>query len=288
MSTARRLAAGRVPRMVCQGVAEKGPCTHLQSFRALGGSIASALPTLFVRVSLFPTAKGSARMKVLVIDHDLDLLDLVAYALRREGYDVLVAPDADLALERWASDKPDIVLVDVNLPKTDGFEVCRRIRAESNTPVMILTARDDEDDIVRGLHLGADDYVIKPFSVKQLIARMTAVLRRYKTEAYRQPATEVRAGDLVLDLRSHEVTRAGKPVPLTRTEFRILYMLALNEGRIIPYSRLIEYAWGYYGDTSSDLLKAHISNIRRKAGLRLEGKRGIKSVFRVGYSLAIS
>jgi DNA-binding response OmpR family regulator len=227
-------------------------------------------------------------MKVLIVDHDLDLLDLVAYALSREGYAVLAAPDGEQALQRWASDNPDIVLLDCNLPKIDGFEVCRRIRADTNTPVIMLTACHEEDNILRGLHMGADDYLIKPFSVKQLSARMTAVLRRYNSDSYREPVSEVRVGDLLLDLQSHQVIRAGKLVQLTRIEFRLLYMLALNEGRIIPYSRLIEYAWGYYGEASSSLLKAHMSNIRKKVGLHPQGSHGIKSVFRVGYSLAIS
>jgi DNA-binding response OmpR family regulator len=224
-------------------------------------------------------------MKALIVDHHLDLLDLVEYALSREGYAVVAAPDGEQALQRWASDNPDIVLLDTNLPKIDGFEVCRRIRAESSTPVIMLTACHEEDDIVRGLQMGADDYVIKPFSVKQLSARMAAVLRRYKSDSYQQPVSEVRVGDLLLDLQSHQVIRAGKPVQLTRIEFCILYMLALNQGRIIPYSRLIDYAWGYYGKASSDLLKSHISNIRKKVGLRPEGTRGIKAAFRVGYTL---
>jgi DNA-binding response OmpR family regulator len=227
-------------------------------------------------------------MKVLVVDHDLDLVDLVRYALRREGYDVLVAPDGEQALQRWESENPDIVLLDGNLPKIDGFEVCRRIRHQSRIAVIMVTARDEEKDILRGLHSGADDYMTKPFSVKQLTARMKAVLRRYQPDLSGQPASQVRVGDLVLDLQSHQVIKAGKPVQLTRLEFRILYMLALNEGRIIPYSRLIEYAWGYYDEGSSSLLKAHICHIRKKVDLPPNGTRGIKAVFRVGYSLAIS
>ena len=115
---------------------------------------------------------------------------------------------------------------------------------------------------------------------------MKAVMRRCQTDPYRQPASEVRVGDLVLDLQSHEVTKAGTPVQLTRLEFRILYMLALNEGRIIPYSRLIEYAWGYYDEGNSNLLKTHICHIRKKLALAPSGKRGIKAVLGVGYSLS--
>src|SRR5215216_7596408 len=117
-------------------------------------------------------------MKVLVVDDDVDLLDLMTYALRREGYNVVAAVDGQQALQRWESENPDIVLLDGNLPKVDGFEVCRRIRHESKTPIILLTARDDEPDIVRGLTLGADDYVTKPFSTTQLLARIRAVLRR--------------------------------------------------------------------------------------------------------------
>jgi DNA-binding response OmpR family regulator len=134
-------------------------------------------------------------MKVLVVDDDVDLL---TYALRREGFGVIGALDGMQALDRWESNNPDIILLDAKLPKLDGFEVCRRIREESQAPpIIMLTARDEEEDIVRGLHLGADDYVTKPFSVKQLVARIRAVLRR-QAVVYRQAATVLRVGDLAL------------------------------------------------------------------------------------------
>lgn len=224
-------------------------------------------------------------MKVLVVEDDVDLLDLTTYALRREGYTVLAAIDGQQGLHRWESDNPDIVLLDANLPKLNGFEVCRRIRHESATPVIMLTARDDEEDIVRGLQLGADDYVTKPFSAKQLTARMKAVLRRCQTDPYRQAVSQLTVGDLYLDLQSHEASKAGKLVQLTPLEFRILYMLAMNEGRVIPYSRLVEYAWGYdSGD--ANLLKTHICHIRKKLGLPPNKEGGIRAVPGVGYSLA--
>ena len=242
-------------------------------------------------------------MKVLLVDDDADLLDLMTYALRREGYDVLAAVDGQQALARWEHDRPDIVLLDGTLPKLDGFEVCRRIRHASSTPIILLTARDDEADVLRGLQVGADDYVTKPFSAKLLAARMKAVLRRSAADPYRQAQREVRVGDLALDLQSHAVTRAGTPVQLTPLEFRILYLLAMNEGRVIPYSRLVEYAWGYYDEDTSTLLKTHISHIRKKLGLAAtprepgsattNGRSGhdqptgvIKAVLGVGYCLA--
>ena len=227
-------------------------------------------------------------MKALVVDDDEELLDLMTYALRREGYTVLGAIDGLQAINRWESDKPDIVLLDGNLPKLDGFEVCRRIRHQSPTPVIMLTARDDEADIVRGLQVGADDYVTKPFSTKQLLARMRAVLRRCQPDPTRQPASEVRAGTLVLDLNAHQVRRGETLVQLTPLEFRILYLLAMNEGHVLPYSRLIEYGWGYYDEHTSTLLKTHISHLRAKLGLSATQPGGIKAVLGVGYCLTRS
>ena len=221
-------------------------------------------------------------MKVLLVEDDADVLDVTTYALRREGYTVLAAIDGQQALQRWEAEQPDIVLLDANLPKLNGFEVCRRIRQESQTPVIMLTAQDE--DVVRGLTLGADDYVTKPFSAKQLTARMKAVLRRTQADSYRRATSEVRAGDLHLDLQSHEATKGGKQVQLTPLEFRILYLLGINEGRVIPYSRLVEYAWGYEGGDAS-LLKTHISHLRRKLGLPGDGPGSVKAVPGVGYTL---
>jgi DNA-binding response OmpR family regulator len=201
---------------------------------------------------------------------------------------VSTAKDGEQALQRWEAERPDLVLLDGNLPKLDGFEVCRRIRHQARTPIIMLTARDEEADVVRGLQLGADDYVTKPFSTKQLTARMRAVLRRCQTDPSREAAREVRVGALSLDLQSQGVIKAGTRVQLTPLEFRILYLLAMNEGRIIPYSRLVEYAWGYHGEGSSSLLKSHISHMRRKLDLPADGKGAVKAVLGVGYSLTRS
>jgi DNA-binding response OmpR family regulator len=223
-------------------------------------------------------------VKVLLVEDDVDLLDLTTYALRREGYEVVAAVNGQQALARWEAERPDIILLDGNLPGLNGFEVCRRIRQAGATPIVMLTARDQEEDLVRGLQLGADDYVTKPFSAKQLVARMTAVLRRSQADSYTQATREVRAGDLVLDLQSHEATKAGRAVQLTVLEFKRRYMLALNEGRVIPYSRLVEYAWGYDGG-DANLLKTHISHIRDKLGIGRDEPGGIRAVAGVGYSL---
>jgi DNA-binding response OmpR family regulator len=226
-------------------------------------------------------------VKILVVDDDADLLDLTGYALRREGFEVVQAVDGEQALQRWERESPDLVLLDANMPKMNGFEVCRQIRQASTTPVIMLTARDDEEDILQGLELGADDYVTKPFSAKQLIARIKAVIRRAQGDPYRQPVSELRAGDMVLDLQSHEARKSGDVVQLTPLEFRLLYMLAMNECRVIPYDRLVEYAWGYDGGDSS-LLKTHMSHIRSKLGIGATGPGSIRAIPGVGYSLSRS
>src|SRR5688500_11928625 len=224
-------------------------------------------------------------MKVLIVDDDVDHVDLMTYALRREGYTVCTAIDGLQALERWEADKPDIVLLDGSLPKLDGFEVCRRIRHESKTPIIMVSARDEDRDVISGLQYGADDYVCKPFNAKQLTARMQAVLRRCQPDPYRQPASEVRAGNILLDLQSHAVQVDGRPVELTPLEFKLLYVLAVNEGRVVPYSRLIEYAWGFFNEQSSALLKTHICHIRQQLGMDTGRRSRLKAVFGVGYSL---
>ena len=225
-------------------------------------------------------------MKVLVVDDDVDLLDLVTYALRREGFTVIPAIDGIQALHYWENEQPDIVLLDGNLPKLNGFEVCRRIRQESEIPIIMLSARDDEEDVIRGLHLGADDYVTKPFSAKQLVARMKAVLRRAQIDRNQQPVNELQIGDLLLDFHAHETVKAGVRMHLTPIEFKILFMLAMNENRLIPSSRIVEYAWGYdRGD--ANLLKTHVCHLREKLDWPIAGEHGIKAVPGLGYKLVL-
>ena len=226
-------------------------------------------------------------MKVLVIDDDVDLIDLLTYVLRRDGYNVLTALDGQRGLQRWEDEEPDIVLLDTSLPKLDGLEVCRRIRQESRTPIIIVSERVHEEDVVKGLRTGADDYIKKPFSARELSARMEAVLRRSRTNAFREQVTELRVGNLVLDVQTHTASHAGEPVQLTVLEFRLLYILALNEGHIVPYSRLIEYAWGYYDSSNSNALKTHICHIRRKLNLSPGRRNGSLRVIQgVGYRLS--
>jgi DNA-binding response OmpR family regulator len=225
---------------------------------------------------------------VLIADDDSDLTDLLTYALARDGYSVVSAPDGDRALRRLKEDRPSIVLLDVNIPRGNGFELCRRVRGESNVPIIMLTARSDEGDVLRAFRLGADDFVTKPFSTKQLSARIEAVLRRSASDPYAKPVTEVKVGDLVLDTDTYEASKGGVAARLTPLEFRILFMLAMNAGRLVPYHRLVEYVWRYDVDTEgrdANLLKSHISHIRTKLRMN-DDEGGLRAVVGVGYMLA--
>lgn len=223
-------------------------------------------------------------MKALIVDDDRDLLDVMTYAFRREGYEVIGATDGLQALDRLRTDEPDIILLDLRLPHLNGFEVCRRIRENADTPIIMVSGRGDEHNVLRGLRLGADDFVVKPFSLKQLAARMETVLRRCRTDPYQRVARTIRAGDLELSLETYEATRCGVSVELTPLEFRILQILAMNEGHVIPYARLVDHAWGYEGG-DANLLKTHICHIRQKLRLPLEGEGSIRALPTVGYSL---
>jgi DNA-binding response OmpR family regulator len=223
-------------------------------------------------------------MKILLADDDAELLDVTAYALRREGFAVIAANDGAQALRRWQHDRPDIVVLDVNMPRLDGFAVCRQIRDAGTTPVVLLTALDREEQIVRGFEAGADDYVTKPFSARQLAMRLRAIWRR-SAGGEPEPARELRLGPLVLDAESHEVALAGQPIHLTPIEFRLLFILAANAGRAVGAARLVEYGWGYDGGDVA-LLKTHVSHLRKKLGLPVDGLGAIRAIARVGYRLS--
>ena len=227
-------------------------------------------------------------MKVLLVDDDSDLLDVTSYALRREGFDVIGATDGLQALRRWTVDQPDVVVLDVGLPKLSGFEVLRRIEQNGSTPVILLTALRSEDDIVKGFRLGADDYVTKPFSPRELTMRIRAVGRRGGGRAVGDVMTrELRVGEMVLDVEGHEVRVGGaRVVRLTKLEFRILHLLALNLGRVVSSGRLVEYAWGYDGGEAG-LLKTHVCHIRQKLNLPRGRLGDILAVTGVGYRLTV-
>jgi len=207
-------------------------------------------------------------MKALVIDDDRVLADLVAFTLRREGFQVIQGYDGETALQSWAKEQPDLVVLDVNLPKLDGFAVCRRIREQADTPIILLTVRGEEDDIVRGLELGADDYISKPFSPRQLVARAQAVLRRAgktSTPAIRQ------AGELIMDAGRRELRIGqGQPVPLTPLESRLLDYLMVNAGHVLTTEALIDHVWGAEGG-DRDMLRQLVRRLRAKVARACSG-----------------
>jgi DNA-binding response OmpR family regulator len=221
-------------------------------------------------------------MKILVVDDDLELLGLIGFALRQAGYLVITAADGGEALTMFDREQPDLVILDVNLPVLNGFEVCRRIRTEATTPIMMLTVRSSEEDQVHGLDGGADDYLTKPFSPRTLLARVRALLRRADID---RPAP-LTAGDLALDIERTSVSvRGGAPIRLTSLEFRLLQYLLANAGHTIPAERLTIHVWGYRGVGDKQLLKQLVHRLRQKIERNPAEPEYVVTVAGVGYLL---
>ncbi len=222
-------------------------------------------------------------MKALVVDDDLALADILSFTLSRAGYEVSVAHDGLTALEVWSSEAPDLIILDLNLPKLDGLAVCQQIRSQSDTPIIILSVRAEEDDVVRGLKLGADDYIIKPFSPRQLIARSEAVLRRAVTSSVSQDPIET--GNLSLDPSRREVSICGQSkTRLTPLESRLLEVLMRNNGQVLTTDFLIDHIWGPEGGDRG-MLKQLIYRLRMKIEADTSEPKCIKTVLGIGYSL---
>jgi len=226
---------------------------------------------------------------IVAADDDPQLLRLVTRNLEFEGYEVIPASNGQQALEEIEERAPDLVLLDVMMPKMDGFTVCQRVREFSTVPIIIVTARGQDQDKVRGLDLGADDYLTKPFSVDELLARVRAVLRRTQfatsehANAERSTAT---IGDLTLDYAQHLVSLSGNEVPLTPIEYRILAYLAQNAGRVLTQDLLLEHVWGaeYLGE--SHMLQVNMNRLRRKLEADPAHPRYLITKVGVGYFLA--
>ena len=215
---------------------------------------------------------------VVVVEDDPHIADLVDLYLRREGFRVLLAGDGEKGLELFKQSDPWIVILDVGLPgRRDGFDVCREIRARGSVPVLFLTARDDEVDRVLGLEMGADDYLTKPFSPRELVARVRAILRR--TREGPAPQDVVSLGDIEVDLRRREVRHRGEPVSLTTREFDLLAFLANNIGLALSRQQLLDGVWGtdWYGDERT--VDVHVAQLRKKLGSDLP----LATVWGVGY-----
>ena len=220
--------------------------------------------------------------RVLVVDDERDIVDLVRFHLEKEGLQVVDAPDGGTALRLVRAAPPDLVLLDLMLPGLDGLEICRRLRRETATrglPIIMLTAKADEVDKVVGLEVGADDYVVKPFSPRELIARVKALLRRAQEPA---GSAARRAGDLVLDEARHVVSITGQPLDLTAKEFGLLAALMRADGRVLSRDQLLEGVWGYpsAAEIASRTVDVHVRRLREKLGPEA---RRIVTVKAVGY-----
>ncbi len=222
-------------------------------------------------------------MKALVVDDDLALADVVSFTLRRAGYDVIVAHDGQMALTRWRSDQPDFIVLDLNLPKLSGLEVCRRIRREVDIPILILSVRDEDDDVVNLLKAGADDYIVKPFSPRQLVARVDTVLRRAGTR--KTAPDKFQAGALELDAGRAEITVGGeKHLRLTPLENQLLQTFMLNKDQVLTADALIDHVWGPNGGDRA-MLKQLVYRLRAKIEEMPAGGVFIETVPGMGYSL---
>lgn len=221
-------------------------------------------------------------MKALIVEDDLALADVVAFTLRRAGFEVIKAHDGLSALDRWQSEVPDLIILDLNLPKLDGLSVCRQIRSQDNTPIIILSVCGEEDDIVCGLKLGADDYMIKPFSPRQMVARAEAILRRSgNTIPAPGPLT---ADDLTLDLSRCQVLRNEELLAkLTPLECRLLEILLLNRGQVLLTDVLIDHVWGPEGGDRG-MLKQLVYRLRRKIECNPSQPAYLETISGIGYS----
>jgi DNA-binding response OmpR family regulator len=225
-----------------------------------------------------------ARNKILLVEDEPKVCELIKAYLVKDGYDVTIAGDGRNAIEQAQLYKPDLILLDLNLPELDGLEVCRTIRKQSNVPIIMLTARDEEVDKVVGLEIGADDYITKPFSPREMAARVSAVLRRYREGL--KKGEQIVSGELRLDQEKHEATYFEKPLSLTAAEFTLLSVLGRNPGRVCTRLQLMDSAFGESYEGYERTIDAHIKNIRQKmAKIAPDSTNPLITVRGVGYKL---
>lgn len=232
-----------------------------------------------------PLAGAGGGAKVLVVDDEPHITEVLSTTLRFAGFRVCVAATAGEAAEIVRAEQPEIVVLDVGLPDTDGFDLCRRLREAGNlVPILFLTARDGVEDRVAGLGLGADDYITKPFAVSEVIARIQAVLRRVNAESRSTPT--LRVGDLELDEEAYEVRRAGRTVDLSPTEFRLLRYLMVNHGRVLTKARIRDQVWDYDFGGGISVVEKGISQLRAKIDSSAGEPHLLRTVRGVGYVLS--
>ncbi|NPV59165.1 MAG: response regulator transcription factor [Actinobacteria bacterium] len=225
-----------------------------------------------------------ADKKILVADDDPHIRRLIAELLAAEGYQVLLAEDGEEAMELCRDERPDLVILDIIMPKMDGMEVCRRLRDETAAPIVFLTAKDDITDLVSGLAIGGDDYITKPFKGAELIARVKAALRR--ADMVRDPSEQeeyVSVGGLEIDRKRREISLDGRPVNLTQTEFDLLWLLASHRGTVFSRKDIVKALWGYEDPGISRTIDTHIARLRKKIERDSSNPEFIKTVTGVGY-----
>lgn len=225
--------------------------------------------------------------KVLVVDDEEHIVELIKFNLEGNGYEVVEAYDGIKAIELSKEEKVDIVILDLMLPGVDGIEVCRSLRKNPDTekiPIIMLTARSEETDKVLGLEIGADDYITKPFSVRELIARMKAVLRR-SSDNKKEAKKVIKINDIIIDIEKHEVTRNNDKIELTLKEFELLRILAENRGKVLSRNMLLDEVWGYdyFGETRT--VDVHIRHLRKKIEENDKAPKYIETIRGVGYKM---
>lgn len=225
-------------------------------------------------------------MKALVVDDDEKIRKVLMAYLEKEGYAVITAKDGWEAVDKARRHNPDIVLLDVMLPSLDGWGVCKEIRRTSDVPIIMLTARDAETDRIIGLELGADDYVVKPFSPKEVIARMRAIFRRVQPSSRREEERVLQVGDIALQPGSRSLTIAGTAVELTPTEYKLLELFLAHPGQVFSRLQLIEKAQDYAFEGYERTVDSHIKNLRKKLDASPDAPYYIKTIYGVGYKLA--
>ena len=223
---------------------------------------------------------------VLVIEDDPSMLRFIRRTLEINGLNVVVAEDGPTALKVFQSQRPDLLVLDIGIPLMDGLEVCRRIKAHDHTPIILVTARDADEDIVKGFEVGAEDYLAKPFAGSVLVARVKALLRRTKSWAA-SPSDRIECGDLVVDLASRNVTLCGDAIHLTPTEYELLALLGRFPGKVLTIHQIFAEVWGADYAVDAQMLRTHISRLRKKVEPNCTSPSLIQTVPGVGYCLPI-
>ena len=222
--------------------------------------------------------------RILVVDDDTALAEMIGIVLRTEGFEPVFCADGAAAVDVWRTQRPDLVLLDLMLPGVDGIEICTRIRAESGVPIIMLTARTDTADVVRGLESGADDYIVKPFNPKELVARIRTRLR----PSAEPESGNLRIGDVVVDVAAHEVRRGSEVIALTPLEFELLVALASKPQQVFSREMLLEQVWGYHYKADTRLVNVHVQRLRAKVEIDPDNPKIVMTVRGVGYRVGES